>query len=173
MSDLSVHGGPTLTPVTHSNKAVAVGAVLFYVDHFVTGRISKFTYGVLTMTPYQSSNREHVRRKDKLTLDAAGDWYVTNHFASMLLRVRHPLPFLLLFLLNNSVTLQGAKVLEDRELRYHLTEVTKGTPRKPISLEVTKYTGTGNAPEWTDIEPGNMFSSENVVRGAQVEQISL
>ena len=36
----SEHGGPTLTPVTHSDKAVAIGAVSFYVDRFVTGRIN-------------------------------------------------------------------------------------------------------------------------------------
>ena len=31
----------------------------------------------------------------------------------------------------------------------------------------------GSAPEWMDIEPGNIFSFDNVVRGTQVEQTSL
>ena len=85
--------GPVLTPVTHSNKAVAVGAVSFYVDHFVTGRISKFTYGTHHSILYQPSDPEHVRREHKSFFDPAGDKYLPDRFESMLSRVCHPLPF--------------------------------------------------------------------------------
>jgi hypothetical protein len=82
--------GPTLTPATHSNKAVAVGAVSYYLDHFVTGRISKFTYGAACCITYQPSNPEHVRRGHKSYLDAAGEKTLPDFFQTMLLRVRHP-----------------------------------------------------------------------------------
>ena len=173
MSDLSVHGGPTLTPVTHSNKAVAVGAVLFYVDHFVTGRISKFTYGASGDSHYHPSNREHVRRKKKTYLDAEGERRVPGHFRSLLLRVRHPPPILLSVSLHHPVTLQGTKVLKDRELRTGRAQVTEGAPLDPAHATIIRYTGMSSAPEWIDIEPGNIFSSDNVVRGTHVKQTNL
>lgn len=85
---------PALTPATHSNKAVAVGAVSFYVDHFVTGRISKFTYGIPYGIVYQPSDPEHVKRERKSYLDAAGDKRINERFENMLPRVCHPLPFI-------------------------------------------------------------------------------
>jgi hypothetical protein len=80
----------TLTPVTHSNKAVAVGAVSFYVDNFVIGRISKFTYGAPSSVLYQPSNPEHVKRGQRLYLDPAGNKRILDHFETMLSRVCHP-----------------------------------------------------------------------------------
>ena len=78
----------------HSNKAVAVGAISFYVDHFVTGRISKFTYGAPYEVIYQSSNPEHVKRKHKSYTDPSGDILLPDCFKTMLPRVRR-LPLLL------------------------------------------------------------------------------
>jgi hypothetical protein len=83
----------SLTSVTGSNKAVAVGAVSFHVDHFVTGRIAKFTYGAPSSILYQAFNPEHVRREQKSYLDAAGDKRIPGHFETMLSRVRFPPPF--------------------------------------------------------------------------------
>jgi len=163
--------GPALTLVTHSNKAVAVGAASFYVDHFVTGRISRFTYGAPSAVSYQSSNHEHLRRKKKIYMDAAGDRRVPGHFESMLLRVCH-LP-LLIMLLVNFIILQGTKVLEDQELQQPFVFVTEGTPRGSVSSEVVKYTGMCSALKWMDIEPGRVFSFNNLVRDTQVKQTSL
>ena len=85
--------GPTITPVTHSNKAVAIGAASYYVDRFVAGRISKFTYGVSCNTPYQPSNPEHVKREHKSYINAAGERCVRESFRTMLQRVRRQPPF--------------------------------------------------------------------------------
>jgi len=119
-------------PDTQTNKAVAVGAVSFYVDHFVTGRISKFTYGASGSILYQSFNPEHVRREHKSYLDAAGDRRIPDHFGAMLLR--------------------GTKVLEDREVRSPYCYVTEGAPQRQAYQSVLKYTGVGVAPEWMDVE---------------------
>ena len=64
------HDGPTLTPATHSNKACAVGAISFYVDKFVTRRISKFTYGA----PYFPSQGTKVLRDREIRFNLC---YVT------------------------------------------------------------------------------------------------
>ena len=76
------------SPITHSNKAVAVGAISYYVDRFVTGRISKFTYGAPYEVIYQPSNPEHVKRKHKSYKDASGDVLLPDSFKTMLARVR-------------------------------------------------------------------------------------
>ena len=84
----------TLTLVEDSNKAVAVGAVSFYVDHFVTGRISKFTYGAPCHPFYRRSNPEHVRHNKESYLDPAGDRCVPGGFITMLSRVCYPPPLI-------------------------------------------------------------------------------
>ena len=75
--------------LSHSNKAVAIGAVSYYIDHFVTGRISKFTYGVGYNIIYKSSDPERARRFDKSYVNAMGKRYVRGAFDTMLTRVRH------------------------------------------------------------------------------------
>ena len=80
---------PTLTLVTHSNKAVTVGAISFYVDHFVTGRISKFTYGAACNAPYHFFNLEHRKREHLSFLNPAGERRIPGYFETMLPRVCH------------------------------------------------------------------------------------
>jgi len=80
---------PTLTLVAHSNKAVAVGAISFYVDHFVTGRISKFTYGVACNVSYRFINLEHRKREHLSFLNPAGKKRIPGYFETMLPRVCH------------------------------------------------------------------------------------
>ena len=67
---------------------MAIGAVSYYVDHFVTGRLSKFTYGVPCSALYNPSNPEHVRRSHKSYVDGMGDKRVLGFFETMLTRVR-------------------------------------------------------------------------------------
>ena len=75
--------------MSRRDKAVAIGAVSYYVDHFVTGRISRFAYGVPNAAPYNPTNPEHVRREHKSYIGAVGGKYVRGHFETMLPRVRH------------------------------------------------------------------------------------
>ena len=77
-----------MTAVLNSNKAVAVGAVSFYVDHFVAGRISKFTYGVPCRSRYKPSDPEYVRREYKSYISRAGEKQVPGRFVTLLSRVR-------------------------------------------------------------------------------------
>ena len=50
------------TIVFFSNKAVADGAVSYYIDHFVQTRVSKLTYGTMNGINYDARNPEHRKR---------------------------------------------------------------------------------------------------------------
>ena len=79
-----------MTLFSRRDKAFTIGAISYYVDHFVTGRISKFTYGVVGDVLYDPSNPEHVRRTHKTFTNTLGERRVPNHFDVMLTRVRRP-----------------------------------------------------------------------------------
>jgi hypothetical protein len=50
------------TNLFFSNKAVADGAISYYIDHFVQTRVSKLTYGCQGYITYDPGNPEHLKR---------------------------------------------------------------------------------------------------------------
>ncbi|KAG5350993.1 hypothetical protein C0989_008355 [Termitomyces sp. Mn162] len=54
------------------NKAVADGGVSFYIDHFVSARIAKYTYGIQICHRYKPSDPEHESRFLTVFTNAAG-----------------------------------------------------------------------------------------------------
>jgi hypothetical protein len=72
------------------NKAVADGAVSFYLDHYVSARISKDTYGIECITNYISANAEQRVRSNATYRNAAGDLVVPKMFSPILMKVRDP-----------------------------------------------------------------------------------
>jgi hypothetical protein len=76
------------------NKAVADGAISFYLDHFVTTRVAKHTYGTPCCTIYDQFDLEHKKRAHKTIISLSGDKVIPEGFASVLSKVHHlPLPF--------------------------------------------------------------------------------
>ena len=71
----------------------------------------------------------------------------------------------LLAVLDVFITLQGTKVRENREVRFHLSYITEGAPQRQALSSVLKYTGAHSSPEWMDIEPGSMPSFNDFTRG--------
>ncbi|KAJ7681552.1 hypothetical protein B0H14DRAFT_3678127 [Mycena olivaceomarginata] len=67
-------------PDSHVNKAVADGAVSFYLDHYVSARISKHTYGIECIVNYNATNAEHRARSKTTHKDAAGRLVVPKSF---------------------------------------------------------------------------------------------
>jgi len=94
VSDLPLGFRRVVTLFIARNKAVAIGAVSYYIDHFVTTRIAKFTYGLPSEIVYKPFDPEHVRRAHNTYVDAMGDMRVRNAFSTMLTRVRHSQPLL-------------------------------------------------------------------------------
>lgn len=69
------------------NKAVADGAISFYLDHYVSVRISRITYGIEFHTAYNPSDPEHVCRSATKYISADGKTLVQNAFDVILPKV--------------------------------------------------------------------------------------
>lgn len=61
------------TYVCIRNKAVADGAISYYLDHFVVGRIVRYTYGTPGSIEYNPSDPQHRKRSHKKYLAITGD----------------------------------------------------------------------------------------------------
>ncbi|KAL0574104.1 hypothetical protein V5O48_007863, partial [Marasmius crinis-equi] len=116
------------------NKAVADGAVSFYLDHMVSARVARFTYGVECSTSYMPSDPEHRKRSHTLYTDVAGYQLVPDHFDHILVK--------------------GHRVNEETEFRrtYHRLAL-KAEPLRDISVEILHYRGHDKAPKWLDVDP--------------------
>ncbi|KAG8955791.1 hypothetical protein FRC03_011054 [Tulasnella sp. 419] len=68
-------------------KAAAHGAVSFYLDHFVSARVARWTYGIPCGHAYDASNPKHFARRQKVYQDAFnGREYVSGGFAIHLVK---------------------------------------------------------------------------------------
>ena len=73
----------------HSNKAVADGAVSFYLDHFVAARMSKIAYGVECSIPFDPTDKEHFNlRSPSMFISLAGVKQLPGAFSVILGKVR-------------------------------------------------------------------------------------
>ena len=69
------------------NKAVAEGAVSFYLQNIVAARIAKQTYGVKCNTPFNASNPEHLLRQYSVVKRPSGIVTVPHSFNVLLAKV--------------------------------------------------------------------------------------
>ena len=51
------------------NKAVANGAVAFYLGNVVSSRVSRMTYGTKAIVDYKESLKAHFQRRDRVRVD--------------------------------------------------------------------------------------------------------
>ncbi|KAF9068279.1 hypothetical protein BDP27DRAFT_1224514 [Rhodocollybia butyracea] len=119
-------------PDTHVNKAVSDGAVSFYIDHFVTTRVSRWSYGTDCFSAYDPNDPEHRRRGYSV------------HGVSGRLRVSDVY----------SVILQkDVQISEEQEFRspYFYNTIT---PLNTISVDILRYEGANNNPQWVDVDAG-------------------
>ncbi|KAF8652556.1 hypothetical protein AX16_004339 [Volvariella volvacea WC 439] len=80
--------GPAICrPDQNPGKAVADGAISFYLDHFVDTRISKYTFGTDGSTQYNPEDSDHFRRRATVYRDHDGEDLVPGHFFMMLPKV--------------------------------------------------------------------------------------
>ena len=70
-----------------SNKAVAEGAISFYLDRFVAARVARWTYGSPLSVHYDSSNAEHLSRRSQTYVNEAGWTLLPSGFKSLLEKV--------------------------------------------------------------------------------------
>lgn len=72
---------------THRNKAVAEGAVSFHIDHYVSARVARWTYGAHTITPYRPYLHNHARRAHLVFADVTGAIMLDKSFMPVLDKV--------------------------------------------------------------------------------------
>ncbi|KAJ7628222.1 hypothetical protein DFH06DRAFT_1480624 [Mycena polygramma] len=132
---LSLNLGVNLTrPDAHLNKAVADGAVSFYIDHHVSVRVARFTYGLQVIQVYDQGNSEHTARFEKVFKCATGQVIVPGTF--------------------NPILKKGMQVCETTEFRSLYTR-TASQPQflQHFSADLWIYNGHADNPQWMDIDP--------------------
>ncbi|KAF8161589.1 hypothetical protein B0H34DRAFT_385803 [Crassisporium funariophilum] len=73
-------GYTVVRPDHHVMKAVANGAISYYINHYVQTRVSGVTYGSLGKIAYDPSNLEHKLRSSKATTSASGGQEIVPYF---------------------------------------------------------------------------------------------
>ena len=69
------------------NKAVADGAVSFYLDHSVRDRVSRWTYGIEVDLPFWKQDPDHFAREDNAFIGLDGIKRIGGNFSVILAQV--------------------------------------------------------------------------------------
>jgi len=126
-------------PDSHANKAVADGAIAFYLDRIVSVRVAPWTYGTKYSESYDRSNPQHAARSGTVYTSVSGRKYVPKAFRAMLTK--------------------GTQVSEDKEFTFDLMmEELHIADLGNIKADIKCYRGFLRNPQWEDTEP-NMFST--------------
>ncbi|KIM37736.1 hypothetical protein M413DRAFT_13173 [Hebeloma cylindrosporum] len=130
----SLHGLNILRPENHVNKAVSDGAISFFVDHFVTARVSRVVYGVKTRRRFDKENPEHQERAHKMYIDAAGQEKLREGF--------------------DVINVQIPESKEFRLKGFRTTGLEKRVAQK-LSVDIWVYRGQLEKPRWLDVDATN------------------
>ncbi|KAJ3840341.1 hypothetical protein F5878DRAFT_73983 [Lentinula raphanica] len=130
-------------PDAHLNKAVADGALSYYLDHFVSARKARFTFGTECSTTYNPLDIEHIRRQSTVNTSLSGRRRVPNVFSIILSK--------------------GTLVNEETEFKEsYVLESNNRASYQYMPTEILVYRGNATRPEWTDVE-SRMFSVWGIV----------
>ncbi|PIL34593.1 hypothetical protein GSI_03372 [Ganoderma sinense ZZ0214-1] len=124
-------------PDSHTNKAVANGAVSFFLDHFVSSRVMKTTYGTGMVVEYNPFDPVHVARRHSKYIHPSGRIVLPHGFFILLER--------------------GTRVRENEEVSEPFQKEARDSKTLDhISSTVMCYAGR-DSPKWTDLVP-EMFA---------------
>ncbi|KAI0738324.1 hypothetical protein C8Q80DRAFT_1262843 [Daedaleopsis nitida] len=133
--ELNALGLTLYRPDSHTNKAVANGAVSFYLEHFVSARIMKITYGTNVSVDFDPSDSEHRARKHDKYMRPSGRVMLRNAFSIILKK--------------------GTRVREKEEISQpYLQEARESRTLNSVTAEVICYRGKDDNPQWIDVESG-------------------
>jgi len=140
----------TLLIFVLSNKAVADGAIAFYLDHSVSSRVARWTYGIECLQYYDISNPQHLLRSATTVIWPSGVKMVPNGFSPILVKVSF----------NNDErrlsfdpVIKGTQVSEAKEFtRSYLRERRNVTDYESNESDIICYRGTSPDPQWMDTE---------------------
>ncbi|KIJ08850.1 hypothetical protein PAXINDRAFT_88270 [Paxillus involutus ATCC 200175] len=120
-------------PASHVNKAVADGAVSFYIDHLVTSRMFWSTYGIECLHDYDPNLADHREREATRFVSVSGHMMLPKGFSSILIK--------------------GTQVSEQQEFRQSF--VIKEASRfefTSVEIQILAYRGSLLQPTWMDKE---------------------
>jgi len=127
------HLGLTLSrPDGHTNKAVADGAVSYYLDHFVQSRIAKSAYGSRCLATYTECDHEHRKRLHRVFESCSGVKRLPDAFSCIIKK--------------------ESRVSTTEEFSCPLVHESTFPPNT-ITCDITRYNGRNKTPRWTDTEP--------------------
>ncbi|THU76073.1 hypothetical protein K435DRAFT_974584 [Dendrothele bispora CBS 962.96] len=144
-------------PQNYSNKAVADGAVSFYLDHFVTSRIARWHYGARMYENFDASDPEHVLREQTSYVDSATD--------------RRIIPNLF-----DTILSKNTRVAETTEFRKRYFRRYKNLPhfkRNPMTASILCYRGEQQIPKWIDDDADNYLVLCRIKTDVQIPAICL
>ncbi|KLO13814.1 hypothetical protein SCHPADRAFT_915119 [Schizopora paradoxa] len=128
---LKSHNIKVATPDGQAVKAVADGAVSFYIDHYVMARVAKGSYGVVCSKFLEDHKADHMKRKATAFVTASGYEYIPGGFATILKK--------------------GTVVSEETEFRDHFhREYEMDIVPPAIRSVISVYNGAGDPPDWVD-----------------------
>ncbi|KAG2015040.1 hypothetical protein CC2G_008346 [Coprinopsis cinerea AmutBmut pab1-1] len=132
---LAPEGFNVIRPENHLNKAVADGAMSFYIDHCVRTRVSKFTYGQFSNTRFIESDPEHAKRIKDVYISLSGHRNIKNNFSIILPK--------------NTQVSETKEFSKDFHIsRTSIEKLTKAT------VHVWAYRGKIAVPQWKDVDRG-------------------
>ena len=137
------------------NKSVAEGAVIFRLDHSVSSRVARYTYGVECYAPFDPSLADHLAREDKSHVDSSGEIKVPNYFLSILQKVNFMLLYAMYLLIFKFQ--QDDEVSEETEFRasfHRVLSKPEFRALKTLSEGIKCYRNRRkSAPAWIDADP--------------------
>ncbi|KZP25917.1 hypothetical protein FIBSPDRAFT_1041019 [Athelia psychrophila] len=132
---MSAQGMNFFRPDSHVNKAVAEGALSFYLDHRVSARVAKKTYGLSCYQPFDPANGQHKKRAHKRFTNAAGIAIIPDFFSIILPK--------------------ETRVSENKEFREgYVINASEKQDLREVQVSIRCYHGSSRKPKWIDTEPG-------------------
>ena len=136
------------------NKAVADGALSFYLDHSVRSRVSRFTYGIQCRVLYDINDAEHLQRSASSVISLGGDRRIPGGFDVILPKVGH-LSLLCLTWILLIQYVQNTQTSETKEFRRaYFQEVVSLSGLSGATVGIDCYRGKLANPRWIDIDAG-------------------
>ncbi|KAL0573590.1 hypothetical protein V5O48_008367 [Marasmius crinis-equi] len=132
---LDIYGITLCRPQSNllANKATADGAVSFYLDHFVTARVARWSYGTDCVTKFNPKDLQHLARNHSVTTRPSGKRVIPNKFSCILSK--------------------DTRVSETREFRHTYTrEAHSRLALQNLGAEILVYRGSKQYPKWTDVD---------------------
>ena len=68
---------------------MAEGAASFYLSHFVSVRVMRFSYGTSCVVEFNSEDPDHAKRRGRAYTRPSGRMVIPNSFKQIIGKVRH------------------------------------------------------------------------------------